>query len=143
MKRFVTMIMASATLGIGALVLAQTSPAPGQQEYPTTTSPPGSSGQAMPSSAGADPVMRIGALVPSGMSTEEACRAFKSVIECAASLHAAQNTGIPFNDLKSRVTGGEKLGVAIHALKPEADAQSEVFRAVEQAQADLRVAPQG
>jgi len=72
------------------------------------------------------------------MSATEACSGFKSTTECAAALHAAQNLGIPFKDLKSRMSGGEKLGAAIHDLKPGADARSEVSRAEEQARADLR-----
>jgi len=38
--------------------------------------------------------------------------------------------------------GGEKLGAAIHDLKPGADVQSEVSLAEEQARADVR-SPQG
>jgi len=72
------------------------------------------------------------------MSATEACSGFKSTTECAAALHAAQNLGIPFKDLKSRMSGGEKLGAAIHDLKPGADVRSEVSRAEEQARADLR-----
>jgi hypothetical protein len=79
------------------------------------------------------------ALVPADMSATEACDGFKSMTECAAALHAAQNVGIPFKDLKTRMTGGETLGAAIHDLKPGADVQSEVSRAEEQARADVRL----
>ena len=72
------------------------------------------------------------------MSATEACNGFKSTSECAAALHAAQNVGIPFKDLKAKVTGGEKLGAAIHDLKPGADVRAEVGRAEEQARADVR-----
>ena len=84
---------------------------------------------------------RLAALVPAGMSADEACGGFKSVAECAATLHASQNLGIPFPDLKSRVTSGKNLGAAIHDLKPEAKAKAEVRRAEEQARSDVH--PQG
>jgi hypothetical protein len=72
------------------------------------------------------------------MSATEACSGFKSMTECAAALHAAQNVGIPFRELKSKMTGGETLGAAIRDLMPGADVRSEVSRAQEQAEADLR-----
>jgi len=169
MRRIGTVITAAATLGLATLAYAQTSPAPGQPDY-SNTQPPASSEQSMPpegssrssrqdvppgqpapdpESAAAEPPAqgvtqnsRLAALVPSDMSATEACEGFKSMTECAAALHAAQNVGIPFKDLKTKMTGGEKLGAAIHDLKPGADVQSEVSRAEEQAKADLR-SPQG
>jgi hypothetical protein len=72
------------------------------------------------------------------MSATEACSGFKSMTECAAALHAAQNVRIPFRELKSKMTGGETLGAAIRDLMPGADVRSEVSRAQEQAEADLR-----
>jgi hypothetical protein len=72
------------------------------------------------------------------MSAREACGGFKNLDECAATLHASQNLGIPFSDLKSRVTGGQKLGAAIHSLRPDAAARDEVRKAEEQARSDTR-----
>jgi hypothetical protein len=83
------------------------------------------------------PSTHLAALVPAGMSTEEACTGFKSVKDCAASLHASQNLNIPFADLKTKVTGGQGLGAAIHALKPDANARAEVKKAEGQAQDDV------
>src|SRR5947208_17195698 len=85
---------------------------------------------------------RLAAIVPSGMSAQEACTGFRSVEECAATLHASQNLSIPFADLKSRVTGGAKLGAAIHQLKPNANVKAQVRKAEEQARSDTR-SPQG
>ena len=85
---------------------------------------------------------RLAAIVPSGMSTQEACAGFRNVEECAATLHASQNLNIAFPDLKSRVTGGTKLGTAIHQLKPDANVKAEVRKAEEQARSDTR-SPQG
>jgi hypothetical protein len=66
-------------------------------------------------------------------------------VECAVTLHVAQNLRIPFADLKAKVTGGQKLAAAIRELKPAADAKSEVRRAEDQAHADLdmRTRPEG
>src|SRR5215813_5720531 len=145
MRRIGTVITVAATLGLATLAYAQTSPAPGQADY-SHTQPPASSEQSMPpegssrsSSQDVPPAQgvtqnsRLAALVPSDMSATEACEGFKSMTECAAALHAAQNVGIPFKDLKTKMTGGEKLGAAIHDLKPGADVQSEVSRAQQQA----------
>ena len=85
---------------------------------------------------------RLSAVVPAGMSATEACAGFKSAAECAATLHASQNLGLAFAELKSRVTGGQELGAAIKDLKPEANVKAEVRKAVEQARADAR-SPQG
>jgi hypothetical protein len=125
MKRLGTVITAAATLGLAALAYAQTSPTPGK---PDDSNTPTRSSQ-------------FAALVPSDMSATEACSGFKSTTECAVALHAAHNVGIPFKDLKTRMTRGETLGAAIHHLKPGADVRAEVSRAEEQARADVR-APQ-
>jgi len=109
--------MAAATLGVAALANAQTSPGPAQPE-----------------------AMRVASPVPSARSA--ACMGFDSVSDCAASLHAAQNLGIPFASLKDKVTSGRKLSAAIHDLKPGVDAAAEARRAEEQAKADMR-SPQG
>ena len=81
---------------------------------------------------------RLAALVPAGLTPEDACRGFRDLNECSASLHVAQNLNIPFADLKDRVTSGQSLGTAIHALKPKADSKREAQRAEEQAREDLR-----
>jgi len=56
-------------------------------------------------------------------------------------LHAAQNLNIQVADLKSHLTGGERLEAAIHACKPDADAAAEASKAEQQARSDLK--PQG
>lgn len=139
MRRFGGLITAAATLGLAALAYAQTSPAPGQpdsnRQPPVSAQPSGATGRS-----------RFAELVPADMSATEACSGFKSMMECAAALHAAQNVGIPFKELKSRMTGGETLGAAIRDLVPGADVRSEVSRAEEEARADLRPqhsSPQG
>jgi len=81
---------------------------------------------------------RLAALVPAGLTPEDACRGFKDLSECSAALHVAQNLNIPFADLKDRVTSGQSLGTAIHSLKPKANSKREAQRAEEQAREDLR-----
>jgi hypothetical protein len=79
---------------------------------------------------------RLASALPPGISAAQACTGFKSDVQCATALHAAQNLNIPFADLKARLLDGAKLASAIHTLKPTADASSEVRRAEEQARGD-------
>jgi len=152
MKRFLTLIAAIAALGPAAFAYAggpedqagaaQPSPAtqPSMQSTdPTTQSDPAATAQ---SSASTAQSTRLAAIVPAGMSAQEACAGFRSVEECVATLHVSQNLSIPFPDLKSKVTGGAKLGAAIHQLKPDANVKAELRKAEEQARSDTR-SPQG
>jgi hypothetical protein len=145
MKYFSTLLAATAALGLASLAWgagpqeqsmqaeqaarAQSQSMP-QADQPTTQSTPSQEGPSSPST-------HLAALVPAGMSAEEACTGFKSVKDCAASLHASQNLNIPFADLKSKVTSGQGLGAAIHALKPDANARAEVKKAEGQARDDV------
>ena len=156
MKRFLTLIAATAALGLAAFAYAgepedqagATQPSPAEQPSMPSTDPTAPyAGQTDPSAAAQSSAStaqstRLAAIVPSGMSAQEACTGFRSVEECAATLHASQNLSIPFADLKSRVTGGAKLGAAIHQLKPDANVKAEVRKAEEQARSDTR-SPQG
>jgi outer membrane biosynthesis protein TonB len=132
----------------------QTTPAPGRSSMSPSTeqSSPGQANQSVPdrsgqatgesSSSASTTNTRLAAVVPSGMSTQEACTGFSSVAECATALHLAQNLNVPFTDLKAKVSGGQQLGAVVHELKPDADAQAEVSKATEQARIDMGV-PQG
>jgi hypothetical protein len=110
---------------------------------PASSPDAGSSASSAALASPAEQNTRLAAAVPPGMSAQEACTGFKSISACATTLHAAQNLNIPFADLKSKVTGGQKLAAAIHELQPDANAQAEVRRAEEQAHSDLHAAPQG
>jgi hypothetical protein len=139
MKYFSTVFAATAALGLASLAWGagpeeqsvQAEPAARAQSMPQAEQ--STSQQEGPSS----PRTHLAALVPAGMSTEEACTGFKSVKDCAASLHASQNLNIPFGDLKAKVTGGQGLGAAIHALKPDANSRVEMKKAESQAQDDI------
>ena len=119
-------------------VPAQTQPDPAADDQAVAAEPsqqpPAQAGTAGPP---ASPSTRLAAIVPSGMTPQEACLGFDSVAQCAATLHAAQNLNLPYPGLKSKVTGGQNLAAAIHDLKPSADAKAEARKAVDQARADL------
>ena len=146
MKRFLTLIAATAALGLAAFAYAAgpedqagaAQPSPAEQPSMPSTDPATQSDASAQSSGSTSQSTRLAAIVPSGMSAQEACAGFRSVDECAATLHASQNLSIPFPDLKSRVTGGAKLGTAIHQLKPDANVKAELRKAEEQARSDTR-----
>lgn len=116
---------------------SQTQPAPQAEPGPAPSTDPPAAAQ-MPPASPASANTRLAALVPTGLTPEDACRGFKDLGECSAALHVAQNLNIPFADLKDRMTSGQSLGTAIRALKPKADSRREVERAEEQARQDLR-----
>lgn len=137
MKRFFFSIAATAALGLAGLASAA-------QPAPTSEPADPAQTQAMTPSEqpAAEPNTRLAAIVPAGMTSQEACAGFRSVTDCAAALHASQNLNIAFPQLKSKVTGGEKLATAIHALKPGVNAKAEARRAETQAHGDTQ-APRG
>ena len=117
-------------------------PMPPGSEPPASEPQRGEAAAAAPRASG-DAATRLAAVVPSGMSPQEACDEFRSVEECATALHLAQNLNIPFKDLKSRLKSGEGVSAIIHDAKPQADPKVEISRARDQARADLGGSPQG
>ena len=142
MKRIAFPLVAAIAVSLAPLAFAQ--PAPQPQMQPAPQSEPMPAPAADPAAAdthastAASGNTRLAALVPAGLTPEDACRGFKGLSECSAALHVAQNLNIPFADLKDRVTSGQSLGTAIHSLKPKADSKREAQRAEEQAREDLR-----
>ena len=73
-----------------------------------------------------------------------AAMGFRNQGQFIACLHVSKNLGIPFDQLKAKMTSGDppmKLGQAIHALKPnvtEKDADNEADKAEKEARADVR-----
>ena len=61
---------------------------------------------------------RLTGLLPPGTTLTQAAAGFKNQGQFIAALEASKNLGIPFADLKDRMTAGESLGAAIHGLKP-------------------------
>jgi len=79
---------------------------------------------------------RLTGLLPSGMTLTQAAAGFKNQGQFIAALEVSKNLGIPFADLRDRMTAGESMGAAIHALKPAmstADVDASVKTADEQA----------
>jgi len=144
MKRIALSSLAAIAVVLTPLAYAQ--PAPQPQPAPQTEPMPAPAPASAPDPAAADTHAataasgntRLAALVPAGLTPEDACRGFKELSACSAALHVAQNLNIPFADLKDRVTSGQSLGTAIHSLKPKADSKREAQRAEEQARQDMR-----
>ncbi len=82
---------------------------------------------------------KLDSLLPSGTTAQQACSGFKNLGQCVAAIHVSNNLGIPFDQLKAKMTGTspESLGSAIHDLKPDANAKSEQSKAKKQAKSDL------
>jgi hypothetical protein len=70
---------------------------------------------------------------------EKAATGFRNQGQFIAALHVSKNLGIPFIDLKSAMTGDNRLslGQAIHQLRPTANAETESTRAQRQATSDV------
>jgi hypothetical protein len=143
MKRIVFSLLAAIAVSLAPLAYAQSGPQAQMQPAPQTEPSPAPAAERAAAAAdthatAASGNTRLAALVPAGLTPEDACRGFKDVGECSAALHVAQNLNIPFADLKDRVTAGQSLGTAIHAFKPKVDSRREAQRAEEQAREDLR-----
>lgn len=84
---------------------------------------------------------RLQTLLPQGATLQSAAAGFKNEGQFIATLEAAKTLNLSFADLKDRVTAGQSLGEAIHALRPslseetsesaanQAEAQAKVMRA--------------
>src|SRR5215831_19725819 len=65
-------------------------------------------------------VAKLTPLLPPNTTLADAAKGFKNGGQFIATLHAAKDLGVSFNDLKAEMTGPEhdSLGQAIHDLKP-------------------------
>lgn len=81
---------------------------------------------------------KVTAMLPQGMTMNQAARGFKNQGQFIAALHASQRTGIPFSDLKrAMVRHHESLGQAVHSLRPSANGGREAEHAGHDADHDL------
>jgi hypothetical protein len=81
---------------------------------------------------------KVTAMLPPGMTMNQAARGFKNQGQFIAALHASQRTGIPFADLRrAMVVQHESLGQAIHSLRPSANHSREAEHAEHEADHDL------
>lgn len=83
---------------------------------------------------------KLQALLPPGTNLQTAAQGFKNLGQFVAAVHVSKNLGIPFDQLKAKMTGPppESLGKAIQQLQPSANAKAAVKTAEKQAKADLR-----
>ena len=143
MKLIAFSLLAAIAISLAPFAYGQSTP-PQEQMQPAPQTGPTPAPAADPPvasdthAAAASGNTRLAALVPAGVTPEDACRGFKDLSDCSAALHVAQNLNISFADLKDRITSGHSLSTAIHALKPKADSRKEAQRAEEQAREDLR-----
>ena len=81
---------------------------------------------------------KLQALIP-GTPVNLAAQGFRNFGQFVAAVHVSHNLGIPFADLKARMTGTnpESLGQAIHELRPAVNADAEANFAEQQAKRDL------
>jgi hypothetical protein len=82
---------------------------------------------------------RLQKLLPPGTNVQEAAAGFKNLGQFVAAAHVSHNLDIPFDELKSKMTGPqpEGLGKAIQQLKPDVKSKDEAKRAQKQARQDL------
>src|ERR1051325_989172 len=68
---------------------------------------------------------KLQTLFPNNTNLSVASTGFKSLGDFVSAAHVSHNLGIPFDQLKAKMIGGEELGQAIHDLRPDVDAKSE------------------
>ncbi len=83
---------------------------------------------------------RLQGLLPSGTDVQKASAGFKNLGQFVAAAHVSQNLDIPFDSLKTRMTGSDSmsLGQAIHELKPTVNADTEARKAERAAEATIK-----
>jgi hypothetical protein len=78
---------------------------------------------------------KVSAMLPTGMTMNQAASGFKNQGQFIAALHVSQNLGIPFADLKKEmVTNHSSLGQSIQKLRPGANAAREAEHAETEAE---------
>jgi len=98
-------------------------------------------------------------LLPTGVTSQQACDGFKNLGQCVAAIHVSHNLGLDFNALKCDMTGKAdsptatcptntsskklSLGQAIETLKPGTDSKSESEKAMKQAHQDIKDSSSG
>jgi hypothetical protein len=88
---------------------------------------------------------RLQPLLPAGTDLQTAAAGFKNLGQFVAAVHVSHNLGIPFDQLKAKMTGTspESLGHAIEDLRPSLTGKTvktDVKTAEHEAKADLEAA---
>jgi flagellum-specific peptidoglycan hydrolase FlgJ len=83
---------------------------------------------------------KVQALLPAGLTLNQASKGFKNQGQFLAALHASKDLNIPFAQLKAEMTGKDhdSLGMAIQELKPGANARTAARTAEHEADADVK-----
>jgi len=87
---------------------------------------------------------QVQSMLPSGVTLSSAAAGFRNEGQFLAALNASQNLDIPFETLKTKMTGSDdmSLGAAIHASKPsisDHDAKEEAKKAEREAKKQMDV----
>lgn len=82
---------------------------------------------------------KLQSLLPPGTNLQQAAQGFKNLGQFVAAVHVSKNLGIPFGQLKAKMTGppAESLGKAVHDLQPSVNAKAAVKAAEREAKQDL------
>ena len=82
---------------------------------------------------------KLQSLLPPGTDTQAAASGFKNLGQFVAAMHVSKNLGIPFDDLKAKMTGSNavSLGKAIHEIQPSVNAKEAAKEANRQAKQDI------
>ena len=85
---------------------------------------------------------KLQGLFPPGTDLKQASSGFKNLGQFVAAAHVSHNLGIPFDQLKAKMTGDSpvSLGKAIHELRPEANAKGETKKAGHEAKEEIKEA---
>jgi hypothetical protein len=83
---------------------------------------------------------KLQALLPPGTDLQQAAQGFKNLGQFVAAVHASKDLGIPFDQLKAKMTGpgAENLGKAIRDLDPGANAKAAAKQAEQEAKSDIK-----
>lgn len=83
---------------------------------------------------------KLQALLPPGTNLQQAAQGFKNLGQFVAAVHVSKDLGIPFDQLKAKMTGpgAESLGKAIQQLDPSANAKAALKQAEREAKSDLK-----
>jgi uncharacterized membrane protein YdfJ with MMPL/SSD domain len=84
---------------------------------------------------------KVQALLPAGMTLDQASKGFKNQGQFLAALHVSKDLHIPFAQLKAEMTGKDhdSLGMAIQELRPGTNVNAAVSTAEKETDADLKV----
>ena len=81
---------------------------------------------------------KVAQLLPAGTDLQSASSGFWNLDQFVAAAHVTNNLGVSFDKLKQRIMAGQSLGEAVHALRPDTDAQVEARKARASAADDIR-----